>query len=140
MRRAWIAAGVLDADATPQIELPDGERTTPPHQAPTTAARRAWHASGRAGEPPAALDTLFAADEVCTWLVGDLPPHAESAVTDAFLADRVGTGGHRVLAIVPDPEAAAQRLRDALDRVHTWTPGHIVAGSPALSRPFPVAP
>lgn len=130
VRGAWVRAEVLAADASPWLDLQtDAPSTT---EAPSARATRAWAAAGAHGPPPGALDRLVDAAEPAVWLVGDLPPHAEQALVDAFLADRAGVGGARMLALVHDPEAAAERLAVALKRAHTWLPGALTAGASAL--------
>lgn len=133
VRRAWIAAGVLDAEASPQVRLPGPDEITAAEEPPSEAVQRAWAASGQVNGPPGALQELLGSDDVRTLLVGDLPPHAEIALLDAFYAHLVGVEGHRILALVADPEAAKRRIEATLDRVHTWMPGAITAGGPALA-------
>lgn len=129
---AWKRAGVLSADAEPVADLPDVDLPTQPALKPTEAASLAWAAAGVDGPAPGALGDLLEPDGIATWLVGDLPPHTENALVTAFLAARLGTGGDRALVVVDDPTAAAERLAQALDRVHTWDPGHLAVGAPAL--------
>lgn len=130
IRAAWIRAEVLDPDASPWFSL--SEPSPPTRDTAELRASRAWAAAGAHGPPPGALDRLMEPSDPAVWLVGDLPPHAERALVDAFLVDRAGVAGARILALVEDPEDAARRVRLALERAHTWSPGAITAGAPAL--------
>ena len=130
VRAAWVAAGVLASDASTLFAVDaDAAEVV---GAPSDRARAAWQAVEAPGRPPGALDALLSPEDPATWLVGDLPLQTEAALVDAFLADAVGTRGARALAVVPHPEAFARRHRDALTRVHTWTPGHVAVGAAEL--------
>lgn len=126
----WAEAGLVDSGAVVAWDRPPAGPRTPP----SPRAQAAWGATGAPGEPPGALDTLLieAATPGRSWLVGDLP--ADTAVTlfSAILADTIGAQGLRVLAIVPDPDDLAGRLRDALERAHMWEPGFVAVGPEAL--------
>ena len=87
VRQAWIRAGVLDPEAQPRFLLPDTGTPTQDVVPQSPRAARAWAAAGAHGSPPVALDRLLDDGDVATWLVGDLPPHTERALLDAFLAD-----------------------------------------------------
>jgi len=148
IRQAWIRAQVLDPEATSWFRLPDLDQPTQPAVLRSERSARAWAAAGAHGPPPIALDRLIGASPTtstptgqpedgtgghpATWLVGDLPPHTERALIDAFLADRAGVSGDRALVLVDDPAAARDRLLAALTRAHTWSPGALTAGGAEL--------
>ncbi|MFK7926945.1 MAG: hypothetical protein AB8H79_02060, partial [Myxococcota bacterium] len=133
IRQAWIRADVLQADSEPQLRLPSADAPSTVPAAASLAVQRAWAASGAQGSPPGALSELLERGETRTLLVGDLPPHTEDALLDAFFVHHAGVGGARILALVDDPAATCARVQAALERAHTWEPGALTVGAAALT-------
>jgi hypothetical protein len=132
VRAAWIDAGVLDAGSEPRFRLPLEDHPTQPSLSVSGRAARAWASAGGFGLAPGALDDLLAAPRPAVWQVPDLPDSTAITLVAAFLADRVGVAGHRVLVVASDPEKFASSWTSALGRVHAWSPGAVTVGSVAL--------
>ncbi|MCB9678572.1 MAG: DUF1998 domain-containing protein [Alphaproteobacteria bacterium] len=129
-RKAWISAGLLDAEAKPLARVQAEARG----QAPSSRAASAWTAAGAPGAAPRALDQLLedlpGAHDL--FVVGDLPEETENALLTALLADLVGARGLRVLVVHPEPQRIAGDLDRAMRTARTWDPGAVVCGPDAL--------
>jgi hypothetical protein len=130
VRKAWISAGLLDAEARPLAEI----RAEDPQVPASDRASSAWTAIGAPGVAPECLDVLLEAlpGSRDLHVVGDLPMESEHALVTALLADLVGARGLRVLVVHPDPEHIAADLDSAMKTARTWDPGAVAVGPDAL--------